>query len=64
MKYEIGMKIKIINMKNEPQYNNKIGVIVHIDALGQLHGTWGSLAIIPEIDTIEILENNDETNNK
>lgn len=64
MKYKIGMKIKIINMKNEPEYNNKIGFIEFIDAIGQLHGTWGSLAVIPEIDIIQIMENNNETNNK
>ena len=64
MKYKIGMKIKIIEMKDEPQYNNRIGNIIKIDDLGQLHGTWGSLAIIPKIDIIEILENTNETNNK
>ena len=56
MKYTVGMKIQIIEMDNEPNYNNKIGIIEHIDDLGQLHGSWGSLAIIPEIDIIKILE--------
>ena len=56
MQYKIGMKIKIIEMKDEPNYTNKIGIIKHIDDLGQLHGTWGSLAIIPEVDKIEIIK--------
>ena len=60
MEFKIGMKIRIINMKDEPQYNNKIGIIEKIDDLGQLHGTWGSLAVIPELDEIEIIE---DTNN-
>lgn len=58
MRFEIGMKIKIIEMKDESSYNNKIGIITHIDDLGQLHGTWGGLAIIPEEDKIEILKEN------
>ena len=32
----------------------KVGTIEHIDDMGQLHGTWGSLAVIPEVDTFEI----------
>ena len=56
MKYKIGMKIKIIEMKGEPNYTNKIGFIKYIDDLGQLHGAWGSLAIIPKLDRIEIIK--------
>lgn len=56
MKYKIGMKIKIIEMKDEPNYTNKVGIIKYIDDLGQLHGSWGSLAIIPEVDKIEIIK--------
>ena len=36
-------------------YNGKEGVITHIDGIGQLHGTWGGLAVIPEKDEIQIL---------
>ena len=43
-------------MKGEPQYSGKVGVINTIDSLGQLHGTWGGLAIIPEEDQFEIIE--------
>lgn len=54
--YKVGMKIRIVNMKGEPQYNGKIGIINYIDGMGQLHGTWGGLAVIPSDDIIQILE--------
>ena len=56
MEYKVGQKIRIIRMKGEPQYTGKVGVITTIDSLGQLHGTWGGLAIIPEEDQFEIIE--------
>ncbi len=56
MEYKVGQKIRIIRMKGEPQYTGKVGVINTIDSLGQLHGTWGGLAIIPEEDQFEIIE--------
>lgn len=55
MEFEIGQKIKIISMEGEPQYNGKEGVINHIDDIGQLHGTWGGLAVQPERDIIEVI---------
>ena len=55
--YKIGDKVKIINMDGEPQYRGKSGTILFIDDIGQLHGTWGGCAIIPGIDTFEILTN-------
>lgn len=53
---KIGDKIKIVCMEGEPHYNGRIGVVELIDDLGQLHGTWGFLAVQPERDTIEIIE--------
>lgn len=53
---KIGDKIKIIEMKNEPQYSNKIGIVEKIDSLGQLHGSWGGLAVIPETDEFVVIE--------
>ena len=50
MKYKVGDRIRIITMKNEPQYNDKEGIIEFIDDWGQLHGTWGSCALIPKVD--------------
>lgn len=55
MNFEIGQKIRIISMEDEPQYNGKEGVIDYIDSIGQLHGTWGGLAVQPERDTIEVI---------
>ena len=49
-KIKIGYRIKIINMKGEPHYINREGMVTHIDDAGQIHGTWGGCAIIPEID--------------
>ena len=54
-KIKIGDKIKITNMEGEPQYTNREGVVTHIDDAGQIHGTWGGCAIIPEVDTYILL---------
>ncbi len=51
----IGDKIKIIHMKGEPHYKDREDVVTHIDDAGQIHGTWGGCAIIPEIDNFIIL---------
>ena len=48
--------IKIIEMKDEPSYTGKVGIVKHVDGINQLHGTWGSLAVIPGVDKFEILE--------
>lgn len=55
MKVNIGDKIKIINMSGEENYNNKEGTVKFIDDAGQIHGTWGGCAIIPDLDKFEIL---------
>jgi hypothetical protein len=60
MKYEVGMKVFIIHIVDDIQdYYGRVGVITHIDDIGQLHGTWGGLAIIPSIDDFIILEDED-----
>lgn len=38
------------------RYNGKEGVVEHVDGIGQLHGTWGGLAVIPEVDTFVVVE--------
>ena len=58
----LGKTIRIINMRGEPDYAGRQGVIEHVDGLNQLHGTWGSLAIIPEVDTYEFVGVDNETN--
>lgn len=52
----IGDIIRIDYMEGEPQYTGRIGVIKSIDDIGQLHGTWGGLAIIPDTDKYTVLE--------
>ncbi len=52
----IGDTIKIISMHNEPQYAGRTGVVTHFDDAGELHGTWGGCALIPEVDTFEIMQ--------
>lgn len=56
MKVQIGDRIRIIYMDGEPQYTDKEGVIEKIDDAGQLHGTWGGCALIPEMDRFEIVK--------
>lgn len=54
--FVVGDFIKIIKMDGEVDYTNKEGYILYIDDFGQLHGTWGGVAINPKIDIIEIVK--------
>lgn len=62
-KVKIGDLIKVIKMEGEPDYSNRVGTVTAIDGIGQLHGTWGGLAIIPEKDTYQILKENNNNGN-
>lgn len=53
---KIGDKLKIIHMDGEPHYTGKVGTVTHIDSKKQIHGTWGGCALIPEVDTWEVIE--------
>lgn len=53
---KVGDKIRIIYMSGEPNYSGREGVVSSIDSLGQLHGSWGGLAVIPSEDDFEIIE--------
>lgn len=58
---KVGDLIEIVSMNNddgttEEQYAGRIGYVQTIDCAGQLHGTWGSLAVIPEMDEFIIIE--------
>lgn len=53
---KVGDEIKIIKMVGEPNYTGRQGIIEYIDGMGQLHGDWGGLAIIPEKDKFKIIE--------
>lgn len=47
----VGDRIRIHHLEGEDcRYDGKVGVVEHIDGIGQLHGTWGGLAIIPGTD--------------
>ena len=52
---KVGTKIRIVYMEGEPQYTGKVGVVEHIDDMGQLHGTWGGCALIPGVDEYEVI---------
>lgn len=53
---KIGDKIKIHHMAGEDNsYDGKEGTVEHIDGIGQLHGTWGGVAVIPGVDDFEII---------
>ena len=62
-KVKIGDLIKVIKMKGEPDYSNRVSTVTAIDGIGQLHGTWGGLAIIPEKDTYQVLKENNNNGN-
>ena len=53
---KIGNKLRIIIMQGEPQYAGKEGIVKYIDDAGQIHGTWGGCALIPDEDVWEIIE--------
>lgn len=53
---EVGTKIRIIYMQDEPHYTGREGYVTHIDGIGQLHGTWGGLAVDLSVDEIEVIE--------
>ena len=56
MNVKVGDKIRIVYMNGEPQYSGKVGIVQIIDGIGQIHGTWGSCALIPGIDEFEIIK--------
>lgn len=52
---KVGDTIRIIYMDGEPRYTGKEGIVKSIDSMGQLHGTWGGLAVVPGEDDFEII---------
>ena len=62
-KFKVGDRIRIVRMDGEPEYSGREGVIEHVSPayepvgiLEHLHGTWGWLAVYPDLDTIEIIQ--------
>lgn len=56
MNVKIGDIIEIDEMFDEPQYRGKTGTIQYIDDAGQIHGTWGGCALIPDIDEFHVIK--------
>ena len=55
----IGKKIRINRMDDAlsgSRYNGREGYITSVDDRGQLHGTWGFLALIPGVDDYEYIK--------
>lgn len=52
---KVGDHIYIEQMEGEPQYSGKEGTVTRIDDAGQLHGTWGGLAVNPDVDNFTII---------
>ena len=55
-KVKVGDKIQIIEMLGEPNYTGRVGIVEFIDSMGQLHGTWGGLAVQEENDQYIVIE--------
>lgn len=53
---KVGDVIRIVDMDGEPHYTGREGVVKHIDSVGQIHGTWGGCAVIPGVDSFEIVK--------
>lgn len=51
----LGRKIMIVSMLGEPQYSGRAGMVELVDDEGQLHGSWGGLALQPENDKFVII---------
>ena len=49
--------IRIDYMDGEPNYAGRTGVVRSVDDAGQLHGTWGGLAVDPKADSISLVDN-------
>ena len=45
-----GDSIHIFTMYGEPQYTDRVGTVTRIDDIGQIHGTWGGLALTQDDD--------------
>ncbi len=55
---KVGDRIRIIRLDDPytlDTYNGREGVVEDIDSVGQLHGTWGGLAVIPWEDEFIII---------
>ena len=57
VKVKIGDVIHINHLQGEDtSKDGKEGIVKAIDDIGQLHGTWGSVAVIPGVDDFEVIK--------
>ena len=67
--YPVGTKLKLIKPLEDiysPKEAGDVMTVTSIDDMGQIHGTWesgGSLAIIPERDSFEKIEKQENSSN-
>lgn len=55
-KVKVGDRIRILHLRDEDtRYDGREGTVEFIDAIGQLHGSWGGLAVIPEVDSFVVI---------
>jgi hypothetical protein len=47
---KVGDMIHIFAMYGEPEYKDREGIVEYIDDIGQIHGTWGGLALNQQDD--------------
>ena len=52
----VGATIRIVAMEGEPRYTDRVGVVKSVDDIGQIHGTWGGCALIPNVDEFQKIE--------
>ena len=59
-----GDTIRITSMKDpyipKGSYDGREGIVEHIDSIGQLHGTWGGLAVLPGTDTFTVIKRKED----
>lgn len=54
---KVGDTIRI-NFMDDPyatNYVGRTGKVTRIDDMGQIHGTWGGCALIPGVDSFEVI---------
>lgn len=53
---KVGDTIEILHVSGIPEYSHKVGVVEFYDSMGQMHGTWGRLVIIPGEDRYKVIK--------
>lgn len=60
-KAKVGDIIRIVKLDDpyEKDYVGRVGKVEYIDSVGDMHGSWGSLKVIPEVDEFQIIGHED-----